>query len=227
MERLGSFWRRLEGFILFLYTRLVIRTANFTLIGEENLSAAQASGRPVLYTLWHGLNLTFVCYGFTYHVPASFSVVIVGDERSDILAELSDRLGAKETIGIDMAGNPVASGRKLLNFIKKLKQGQQSFLCPDGPDGPAYVPKDGIIFIAEKAEATILPWGCWSKQAYIRRRWDHFLVPFPFARMAVVFGEPITVSRNSNKEALKDQVVAALHDAREQAMRASGVMPWR
>ena len=170
--------------------------------------------------------MPFIFYGFKFHDPASFTAVIVGDERGDVLGELSSRLGA-ETIGIDMQGNPVASGRKLLNVIKKLKQGQQSFLCPDGPDGPAYVPKDGVFFMAEKARANIVPWGCWSKQAYLRKRWDHFLVPYPFARITITFGEPIPVDRGGDNDELKEKVVAALHAARDQAMEASGVTPWR
>ena len=226
MSRLSQLWHRLEGTFLFLYCRLLMATSRFEITGQEHLQQVQASGRPIIWGLWHGINMPFMLYGASQFPPESFSVVVVGDEREDILGQLATQLGA-EVMGIDMKGNPVESGRKLLNVIKRLKAGQQTFLCPDGPDGPAYEPKDGVFFMAKKANATILPWGGWSKQAYQMKRWDRYLVPYPFARIHMVIGAPITVSRNEDETALRERVVTALHDARAAAQRAAGITPWQ
>ena len=226
MSNSSDFWHRLEGTFLYYYYRLVMATARFEVEGLDNLAQVQASGRPIIWGLWHGINMPYMLYAASHFPPESFSVVMVGDERGDILGQLAAWLGG-EVIGIDMKGNPVESGRKLLNVIKRLKAGQQTFLCPDGPDGPAYQPKDGVFFMAQKAGATILPWGGWSRQAYQMKRWDHYLVPYPFARIHIVIGEPIPVGRGDDEAALRDHVVAALHEVRTAAQRAAGITPWQ
>ena len=226
MSRLKTLWGRFEGMMLFCYYYLVYRTSRYEVIGEENLKEVLASDRPQLWSSWHGLNLVFLMYGNKFFDSSEWVVIVVGDDRGDVLAELGRRIGS-EPVEIDMAGNPVASGRKLLSLIKKLKGGKHTFLCPDGPDGPADVPKDGIFYIARKSNAQIIPWGAWSKQAYVRKRWDHFLVPFPFAHISVVIGKPIPVDRNADEERLKAQVIAALNDAHDRAIEAAGMTPWR
>ena len=189
MADFGKWLRRMEGTLLHLYFRSVVATARYTIIGEENLQAALEDSRPILWGCWHGLNMAFMQYGARHFDPAQFTVIIVGDERGEVLAELGRRIGSEPT-AVDMEGNPVASGRAVLTLIKKMRKGQQTLICPDGPDGPAFSTKDGIFFLAQKAQANIIPWGCWTTQAYVRKRWDHFLVPLPYARITVVIGKP-------------------------------------
>jgi lysophospholipid acyltransferase (LPLAT)-like uncharacterized protein len=53
--------------------------------------------------------------------------------------------------------------------------------------------------------------------------WDAFVVPYPFARAAVVFGEPIAVPRGADQatiEAKRRELEAALGEATAAADRA-------
>ena len=212
--------------MLAYYAKLVQRTSRMILEGEAHLQAALASDRPVLLTLWHGMLYPTIMWGLTVFDPKDFLIIAVGDKRGDVLGGLSDTMGSSMEY-VDMSGNPVAGGRAVLNVINALKAGKTSLIMPDGPDGPAFQPKEGVFFMARKAQALVLPIGVWARPAYQMKRWDRYLVPLPFSRFSVVVGKPIPVSRKTPEETLRNEIPAALHAVRDRAMVLAGVSPWR
>lgn len=226
MAKPGLWWRKLQGNLLFLYFKFVSITSQYRVEGEENLAEARQSHHPLLWTFWHGQAMPFMSYSDHILDGQTFSVITVGDERGDTLTTLGDRIGA-EVYPVDMKGGSFASGRALLNVIQAMKRGKQSLIAPDGPDGPAYVPKQGLLYLARKAHAVILPTGIWTYQAYLVRRWDSYQVPLPFAKINVVIGKPIFVEPSNNNEALLNRISQALHLVRYRAQVLAGVRPWR
>lgn len=225
MNLAGS-WRALQGYGLFLYTRALSLTARFRVEGWEHLEQAKQSERPILWSLWHGQLMAYVVFGDRLLDPSQFVAVMVGDDRGDTLGALSRRLGTK-TFRVDMSGNPVAAGRAVLRVIQAMQEGHQSIIAPDGPDGPAFVPKAGVAFLARKSRAALLPVGVWSSPAIHLRRWDKYLLPLPFARYHVVIGAPIEVERSDDQDLLLDTISQALHQVRARAQVLAGVRPWR
>ena len=226
MNDLGTIWRTIEGEFVFLYHWITTFTTRWHIEGEHYLREAQANGRPLLLTFWHGQIPLFIMYGHRFMDPTTFHLVVVGDERSDVLSRLATRIGATPH-AVDMQGNPVAAGRATLQVLKALKKGNVSMLAPDGPDGPPYKPKNGIAFLAQKAEANVMPIGLWSRQSYQRKRWDHYMVPYPFAHIHMVFGQPILVNKDDDTAALLAQITEALNTVRTRAQVLAGITPWR
>lgn len=222
----GLWWRKLQGNLLYLYFKFVSITSQYRVEGKENLAEARQSHRPLLWTFWHGQAMPFMSYSDQILDGQTFSVITVGDERGDTLTVLGDRIGA-EVYPVDTQEGSFASGRAILNVIRAMKAGRQSLIAPDGPDGPLYVPKQGLLYLARKAQAAILPTGIWTYQAYLVRRWDSYQVPFPFAKINVVIGKPIFIEPNTPNEALLPRVSNALHLARHRAQILAGVRPWR
>ncbi len=226
MADLPSAWRTLQGNGLFLYARAVSLTARFHIEGWEHVEQARQAGRPLLWSMWHGQLMGFVAFGDRHLDPRQFVAVMVGDERGDTLGMLAKRLGGT-TFRVDMAGNPVAAGRAVLRVIQAMQSGKQSIIAPDGPDGPAFVPKAGVAFLARKARANLLPIGAWTRSAIQLKRWDRYLLPLPFSRFHIAIGAPIAVERSDDQERLLLQVQAALHQVRTRAQVLAGVRPWR
>jgi lysophospholipid acyltransferase (LPLAT)-like uncharacterized protein len=226
LNNLSVAWRTFAGELVYLYHWLTMRTASWHVEGKANVAEARANGRPLLFTFWHGQTPLFIMYGHRFMDPSRFSLVMVGDERQDVLARLARRIGAAPH-AVDMQGNPVAAGRATLQVVKALRQGRDSMIAPDGPDGPAYEPKAGVAFLAQKAEANIMPVGVWTRQAYQRKRWDRYMIPYPFARIKMVFGRPIPVDKGNDSTELLAQTTEALHEARNRAQELAGITPWR
>jgi lysophospholipid acyltransferase (LPLAT)-like uncharacterized protein len=227
MKGTNRWWRYFQGNALFVYFRLITRTARWNMEGRENIAAARASGRPLLWTFWHGQAMPFVQYADRFEDNKSFIAILVGDDRWDVLSTLSARLQADRSYAVDMGGNPVAAGRAVLNAIKAMRLGKQLVLAPDGPDGPPYVAKEGVGYLARKAAAAVLPVGAWTRQAFQMRRWDRYLVPLPFARVHLSFGRPILADPKMDGNSLLATISEALHVARSRAQVMAGIKPWR
>ena len=105
----------------------------------------------------------------------------------------------------------MVAARRLLLLIRQLKKGKNMILAPDGPDGPTHEPKGGLVFIARKAGALIVPAGAFTTTGYRIPRWDRYVVPLPFSRIAVVLGEPLEVSPEADKDQARELVRGRLN----------------
>jgi hypothetical protein len=115
----------------------------------------------------------------------------------EILCEILHKLGWKTVRGSSSRG----ASRSLLALYRKLKEGASTALTPDGPTGPIYQVKPGIIFLQEKAGSMLVPMGveaCWKKNF---NSWDQYLLPLPFSKTALVFGEPFSFEADLKMEA--------------------------
>jgi lysophospholipid acyltransferase (LPLAT)-like uncharacterized protein len=68
-------------------------------------------------------------------------------------------------------------------------------ITPDGPKGPRYEAKKGIVELARLANKMILPVTYSSSKKRVIQSWDRFLLPYPFSRIVFVWGDPIHVSK--------------------------------
>ena len=64
---------------------------------------------------------------------------------------------------------------------------------PDGPYGPARIPKEGLYWIARKTGARIVAVGAFTATSYRLPRWDRYMLPLPFSRIGVCYGSPLEV----------------------------------
>jgi lysophospholipid acyltransferase (LPLAT)-like uncharacterized protein len=225
MSNFHTRWLRFQGHVLFRYFRLVTRTARFRVEGWPNAEKAKTSGRPRIWTSWHGMGMTFMNFGDRFLDANNFVAIIVGDDRSNVLDELGSRLGG-HPVAIDMQGNPMAAGRSVLKVVRALKAGRETVLFPDGPDGPAFVPKAGIAYLARKAAAAILPIGVWTKWGVHLPRWDHYLVPLPFAPLHVAIGDPLFIDETMSEADVLTRVTEANNAIRTRAQLLAGAKPW-
>lgn len=226
MSSLTVAWRALQGRGLYLYGQALSASARFHIEGWQNLEKAQETDRPLLIALWHGQLMPFIAFGARFLDPRQFVAVMVGDQRGDTLGAFASQLGGR-TVRVDMTGNPFAAGRAVLRVIEAMQEGSQSIIAPDGPDGPPFVPKPGVAFLARKARAVLLPVGAWTRHAIQLNRWDRYLLPFPFAAIQIVFGTPLFVERKDDQALLLEKVSVALHEVRERSQVRAGIRPWR
>lgn len=222
MSNWGKRWRQFEGDAIYWYQKIVGKTVRWQIEGRPNLTLAQASKRPFLWSMWHGLSLPFIMYGYRFMDPRDFCVVVVGDERSDVLQRLAERIKAR-TQAVDMQGNPMAAGRAVLRVIKAMQSGKQSFMAPDGPDGPPFIAKPGVTFLARKTEGVIMPVGTWAWPVVRLPRWDQYLIPLPFAKVYITFGEPIFAKKDDDETNLKKKISQALTAVRQKAQQMASI----
>jgi lysophospholipid acyltransferase (LPLAT)-like uncharacterized protein len=190
---------RSQGWGLSTYAGLVWRTSHFQIRGQEHVRQVHASGRPLILVAWHGMTMMVVGYLAAEEDLSRYVVVVPDDPRGAALSVWARRLGATP-FAVSMDADSMVAARRLLALIRRMKQGHSLYLNPDGPDGPSHEPKKGVVFIARKAGALIVPAGAFTASGFHIPRWDRYTVPSPFSRIAVVLGKPLEVTPQANAE---------------------------
>jgi hypothetical protein len=102
-------------------------------------------------------------------------------------------------------------------LVRAYRDGYDLAVVPDGPRGPRYVAKPGVIHLAKATGAPIFPVSYAASRARRLRSWDQLIIPLPFARVVFAVGVPITVARDAD-----DATVEALREALETSLSALG-----
>ena len=76
-------------------------------------------------------------------------------------------------------------------MISRGVEGLDLGVTPDGPRGPAGSVKRGVFYLCEKSGGTLVPLGVGASRAKRLSSWDSFMIPLPFSRVTVVYGEPL------------------------------------
>jgi len=173
---------------------LFIRALAAACDGElENRDAPDRARKhgPVIYAFWHGRLMVPV---FT-HRGRGIGILISRSDDGEYVARVASRLGFHVIRGSSTRGGEEGFRRLLLY----LESGGDVAITPDGPTGPKYRVKKGIVYLARAAGAAIVPCGVAVDRYWQMGSWDEFRVLKPGAYVLARFGEPIYVPERSNK----------------------------
>lgn len=184
--------RRLYYFVGLPFLRGLVRLLTMTyrmehVIGRENIDPFIAENTVCAPCYWHQHHIvgstlirSWVRRGF----KACF--LVSGSVDGEVPARIARAWGAQV-----IRGSANQSGALALRDMQRMmKSGFSVVTTADGPRGPKYEFKSGAILMARVAGVPIIPIGCAADRAWYLTRWDDFMIPKPFARIAVAIGEP-------------------------------------
>jgi len=95
--------------------------------------------------------------------------------------------------------------RALLELIKLAKTKKMNpVMAVDGPRGPIYKVKKGVIILAKETQAPILPVCVQINRAFcFNKSWNKALLPKPFSTVNIKFGNVIDVPADIEKEKIE------------------------
>ena len=163
----------------------LMRTTRFERSGVEHYDAWIGSGRPAIYVLWHG-RLIPCSY---YHRDHGLATLISRHRDGDYIAEVVEGWGFRVVRGSSSRGGAAA----LLQMVRLLRGGVSLAVTPDGPRGPRQTMKTGPLHAAQRAGVPLIPVTAGTESAWWFEGWDRFMVPRPFARIRLAYGEPFFV----------------------------------
>lgn len=163
----------------------------FTVIKEVN----NPEIKPCIYAMWHAHQ----CCIHGIKERKNLNVLISRSIDGEIIARVVEKWGFKTVRGSKGKKGSVEATMKL---IDRLKEGQCIAMMVDGPSGPAYKVKDGVIKIAKMSGAPIVPvyWYSSYKNFLKLPSWDGFRYPFGFTPLLNFYGEPIYVNADNTDE---------------------------
>lgn len=133
---------------------------------------------------WHGDELGILHLLKPYHVACIVSTSKDGDIMNKAI-----RLLGGETV----RGSSTRGGTQALKGILSLKsKGWRPSVAVDGPKGPIYKVKPGVLQISRLTNLPIVPISFHSSRHFIfKKSWNQSKLPLPFARVTVYWGEPM------------------------------------
>jgi len=184
---------RVLGVLIAWVVRLIYYTSRKTFVDAEHLTRFFDEDQPVIIVGWHNRDALAV-FAYLAKRPRGRIMNAMSSSSKDgtIAAVALNRMGL-ETI----RGSSSRGGAKALKQLTKcLKRGSDIAMTPDGPRGPKYQVKGGVITAAKLSGAPIIPVTYQAKRKIVLNSWDSFIVPYPFNRINFVYGNPIRVPRN-------------------------------
>ena len=194
--------------------RATIRIEEIHMERERGL---RARGVPFIYTLWHGRMVLCILA----HLHEDIVTMASRSKDGEIIARWLERNGY-----VAVRGSTGKGGREALQeMVDYIGAGHRAALTIDGPKGPPRAAQLGILQLARKSGAWILPYSSACSRPYFVKSWDRYLAPMPFSRCVVVYGEPFQVPPEmSSREALQ-RIGTAVDEVTREADRAVGVVP--
>lgn len=158
-------------------------------------------GSPRVFVLWH--NRIFV-------IPAIWKRTLAKQRGSSVLTSASHDgatlARAMAVFGLGaVRGSSSRRGVAALIALKRvLEGGEDVCITPDGPRGPRYVVQPGAVKLAEFSGAKIFPIHAKFSSAWRLRTWDGLVIPKPFSKVSVIYGETLAVPRGLDETAFEE-----------------------
>lgn len=173
--------------------------------GEAPVARRLLAGRqPVIFAAWHNrilptlhdLSIRFAARGVT------FTLLVDAGPPGELLARM-----------IRGMGGLVVRGPRLSELAANVAAGCSAGIAVDGPRGPVYRVHPGVVRLAQRTGAPVVPVTVGVRRAVRLRSWDRFMLPLPGSALRVLYGEPIFIPADAGEfelELCRRQVQASL-----------------
>lgn len=118
------------------------------------------------------------------------NIMVSRSRDGEIISGTVSRLGA-----VPVRGSTKKRGAEaVVRIIRKVKEGEDAAITPDGPQGPRHRAQPGAAYLAAKTSRPVMPVAFACSRKITLRSWDRFIIPAPFSRAIMVYGNPVYAS---------------------------------
>ena len=186
-----TFLSNLKLSLLTLLIKFLYGSCRWHVSGFNHVESLLHKNSSFIIAYWHG-NL-FIPYlnlaKYQFNILAGFH------KDAELGVLIGEKLGWKF-----LRGSSSQNGSEVFQQIVELLSKPNNVLAitPDGPKGPAKIPKPGAVRAAQKTGVPIIPAAGRSRRSWSFTNWDTFHVTKPFTRIELKFGEPLYFSINDD-----------------------------
>ena len=168
--------------------------------GDEHVQQALAKAPSLVPCYWHQHQLFCAKYLADQRSRGLLPGWLISPSvDGEIGAMMVRRFGCRVIRG----SSSHTGARALRDYYHALVQDNVSpVVTPDGPRGPRFKFKPGAILLAQMSRRPMLPMAYAASRAWLVK-WDKFVIPVPFCRIAIAVGPPRYVPRVSDQGALE------------------------
>lgn len=159
--------------------------------------------RHVIYLTWHEHILPMARHFRNRNVAAIAS----GNRDGMLLSNVLTAWGFTVINGSSSRGGMAA----IREAIRELGGGRSLIITPDGPRGPRREAKPGAAQISRLSGKSVVPVSFHPRSAVRLKSWDRFLIPLPFTRLEIRFGEALCMEPDESIESFTARLSAILN----------------
>jgi lysophospholipid acyltransferase (LPLAT)-like uncharacterized protein len=193
-----------------LFIRAYARTLRIRL--DVHPETAALDPARALYAFWHGRQFLLVPSFRHRNVAVMTDMSWAGRIQAGIMERLD--------YPIVRGSSRRRAARALAEMKHALDAGCSAAFAVDGPSGPMFRAKPGILYLAQKMGYPIVPVATSARPSWrIKSTWCLYMMPAPFARALVVMGEPIAAAAAGELEAEElDRILMELTRATDERL---------
>jgi len=169
--------------------RLLQWTVRIEFLHGDELLGRWDAGEQSIMAFWHN---RLVMMPIPYR---GGKLCIMNSQSRD--GEIATRALARWGIHSVRGSASRGGARGFLQLVRAYRDGYDLAVVPDGPRGPRYVAKVGVIHLARLTGAPIYPVSYAATRRRQLRNWDRLVLPLPFSRVVYAVGEPLQVPRET------------------------------
>ncbi len=173
------------------------KTVRIDYVGTRELFAHWARGGQVILAFWHN---RMVLMPFPYRGRKACIMNSVHRD-GEIISRVISRFNILSVRGSSTWG--WAAGLK--GMVAAYQAGYDLILVPDGPRGPRYRAKPGVLQLARATGAPVYPVTCGAAWKTTVGSWDRLLIPLPFSRVVYIAGPPVRVPADAAATVMETQ----------------------
>ncbi|MBF0302245.1 MAG: lysophospholipid acyltransferase family protein [Desulfamplus sp.] len=191
-----------KPFIAFIYffIRMYAMTFRFKVENEEKWKKHLKEGKTVILCVWHQQFFSAIRHFKTY-ANLHPGLMISQSRDGELIAGVAKRTGWHTARGSSSKGGKEAM-EEMIDHLNSYHLGAHIL---DGPRGPIGKVKAGIIKMAQESNAIIVPFYTYADKVWFFNSWDRFMLPKPFARVTLLFGNEIYFEQPQTPDQFESQ----------------------
>ncbi len=146
----------------------------------------KVTAQNYIASLWHNRLLIFPFVLRRFFPDRHGAALISASRDGELLADAIKRFDYDVVRG----SSSRLGASAILQLSQTLASGRDVVITPDGPRGPVYELGPGIVFLAQKSGAAVVPVNIEYSSCWRLKSWDRFILPRPFAKVHVIIGSP-------------------------------------
>lgn len=186
-----------------LLLRLLALTLRYESVAEPG-GHVDRPGEAAIWCFWHRCLLAAAC---RFRGRPKTTLLISASFDGELIARTIHLLGYETVRGSSSRFG--ASGLRAL--ARAVGNGRTAVIPGDGPRGPGYALKPGVVKLARLTGMPIYCFYALPRRAWVLKSWDALLIPKPFSRVIVTWGRPVPPpAAAADEEAARVAVEATL-----------------
>lgn len=174
---------------------------------REAIAALSIRDRPLAFTLWHNRLLLTAEVFRRYRQNRPIYALVSPSKDGAWLTAFFALVGMRT-----VRGSSSKLGREAVTaLVDVLRADNDIGITPDGPRGPIYVFKPGVLIVTRRTRTPMLLLGVSFESAWQLPSWDRFILPKPFSGVRF-YGRMIETDAMADRNAAARHIESLLNE---------------